>query len=225
MNGKVIVLCNQKGGVGKTTIALHLAVALADDGLKVCFIDADGQKAALNWYLARASWKAEKGERVNFTLLSKNYEAMDESAVRDDVCKLKKHHDCLVIDTPGVVGEATMKIMAAADLLLIPLPPGAFDLWGSKTTRDYAVKLVGTGKVEARIILNRLRNNPELIKRTREAVAADEPNIPVMKNKMSDRVAYERCADGKTVFELEAAAEAYREMLFLLKETREVIDI
>ncbi len=222
---KVITFCNQKGGVGKTTIAVNLTAMLADAGYKICLVDADRQQSASAWYLARINRLAEKGIAPNFQSVAKVYDGMEKQGVLNDVVSLKADYDVLLIDTPGKSDVTTLRLMASADLILIPLPPGNFDFWGSETTRDQVEKLVEAGSVEARILLSRLSTSPNQ-KNTREAIDAQmELNIPVMQTKVYNRTVYESCASGQTVFELRNTPLARLEMRGLFDEICQILKL
>ena len=222
---KVITFCNQKGGVGKTTLAVNLTAMLADEGYKTCLVDADRQQSASAWYLARANRFSEAEKTINFQAVAKLYENMEKTDVLSDMQRMKQDYDVLVVDTPGKSDLITLRLMACADLILIPLPPGNFDFWGSETTRDQVEKLVETGSIAARVIFSRLSANSNS-RNTREALqAAQQLNIPVMQTKIYNRSIYESCADGYTVFELRNVAPARMEMREFLNEVKSTLGI
>ena len=222
---KVITFCNQKGGVGKTTLAVNLTAMLADAGYKTCLVDADQQQSASAWYLARSNKFSEAGREVNFSAVAKVYDKMEKAAVLSDVQRMKQDYDLLVVDTPGKSDVMTLRLMACADLIIIPLPPGSFDFWGSETTREQVEKLVETGSVEARVVFSRLSANSNS-RNTKEALqAAEDMSIPVMQTKIYNRSIYESCADGHTVFELRNVAPARLEMQAFLSEVKTTLGI
>ncbi len=115
----MLVICcySTKGGVGKTTIAAHLAVAAesAGDG-PVAIIDTDPQASLSNWWNVRS---AETPTFVQTTLadLPKNL-----AALRDAGCKL------VLIDTPGADISHSRQVLKLSDLVLVPSRPSPLDL-------------------------------------------------------------------------------------------------
>jgi chromosome partitioning protein len=108
-------LTNSKGGVGKTTIALHLAAFLAGKKRRVIFIDADPQQSA-------SAWIKELG-------LSIRLETLDEpEEIIRRVAKLAADADEIVIDGPAGLSETTRAIMVRADRVFLPCGPSILDL-------------------------------------------------------------------------------------------------
>jgi chromosome partitioning protein len=115
----VIGLVNQKGGVGKTTVAINLAVALALQDFAVLLIDSDPQGSVLQWHSIQNDHLIDVERPV---------EALSRAGLR----KRKKRYDYIVIDAPPAIGDITLEVLTAADLVFIPVGPSALDLWSSK---------------------------------------------------------------------------------------------
>jgi chromosome partitioning protein len=114
---KTISFVTQKGGTGKSTLALNLAVAAEADGNKVVVIDLDPQGTAAAWYETRA---AETPDVLNHNQAGKLAETLAQLA--------RAGYTLAVIDTPGVDSPATRGAMSAADLCLIPVRPSQADI-------------------------------------------------------------------------------------------------
>lgn len=114
---KTISFVTQKGGTGKSTLALNLAVAAEADGHKVVMIDLDPQGTAAAWYESRV---AETPALLNHNQAGKLPETLAQLA--------KGGYTLAVIDTPGVDSPATRDAMSAADLCLIPVRPSQPDI-------------------------------------------------------------------------------------------------
>lgn len=123
-----IVLNTQKGGAGKTTLAVHLAVWLAERGRDVTLLDADNQGAAARWVK-----QAEPKVRV---VASQNTEQVGRIA---DICQ--KHNTVLVSDTPPGLGGAVRELLKRADVIAVPLVPSAIDLVATQQGLDLIDKL------------------------------------------------------------------------------------
>ena len=112
-----IGITNLKGGVGKTTISINLAVCFAHMGYRVCIVDTDTNQSSLKWYGAR-------DENLPQVLA---VGATDAKALNKAVDKLHNDHDIIIIDGTPSLSEMTTRIILASDLLIIPIRPGAHD--------------------------------------------------------------------------------------------------
>ena len=119
----VLAIIGQKGGNGKTTVSLGIAVEAVSAGRSVAVIDLDPQSSLFSW--------------------AKTRELDDIAVVAATAGKLpaligaleKKGITLAIIDTPGADGAASAAAMREADLNVIPSRPSIFDLWASAQTR------------------------------------------------------------------------------------------
>src|SRR5690242_14782028 len=109
-----IGITNLKGGVGKTTISINMAVCLAHAGYKVCIVDTDVNQTSLKWYGARDEHLPE------VVVLG----ATDAKALNKAVEKLHQNYDVIIIDGTPSLSEMTTRIILASDLLIIPIRAG-----------------------------------------------------------------------------------------------------
>ncbi|ARJ57156.1 ParA family protein [Campylobacter cuniculorum] len=107
----IIAVVNEKGGSGKTSLAINLACKLSDEGDKCALIDTDAQKSAKLWVELR---KAEKKEQC-----FKYYDELNENI---------KGFDSVVIDTGGRDSKEMREALSKAHLVLIPTYPSQYDL-------------------------------------------------------------------------------------------------
>ena len=114
---QVLVIASRKGGVGKTTLAGHLAVAATQAGAgPVVLIDTDPQASLAAWWNARAA--QEPGfAQADIADLAEQIEALRAAGAR-----------LVVIDTPPAIGDTIAQVVALADLVLIPTRPSPHDL-------------------------------------------------------------------------------------------------
>jgi chromosome partitioning protein len=117
LDTRVIAVCSQKGGAGKTTIAAHLAIqaGLAGHGPAV-LVDADPQGSLGEW------WRARHDESLALTTVKLDNLAANLAGLRRGGAAVT------VVDTPPALTASIEKIMAVADLVLIPARPSPHDL-------------------------------------------------------------------------------------------------
>ena len=121
---QVLAFLNQKGGVGKTTLATNIATALAQQGHKVLFIDADQQGSALDWSAAR------KGDLL-FPVVG-----LPKDTLHREMPTLGLSYDWVIIDGPPRVYNVAKSAIAAADIVIIPVQPSPYDVWAAKEIVD-----------------------------------------------------------------------------------------
>jgi chromosome partitioning protein len=122
----VACLC-QKGGVGKTTLATNLAACAHLTGQRTLVLDCDKQGSAFDWYSAR-----EDGSRLAGLAVVRADRALSLPKFRE----MSSGYDVVLVDGPPRLGEVTRAAAVAADVVLIPARPGAFDTWAASETLE-----------------------------------------------------------------------------------------
>lgn len=119
-----VAFVSQKGGSGKTTLAIHLATSAAIKGKLVCIVDMDPQASAAAW----SDWRGDFQPEV-ITCPPVRLPRTIQTAARNGV-------ELIVIDTPPHADAAAREAVRAADLVLVPTRPRAFDLQALEATAD-----------------------------------------------------------------------------------------
>src|SRR5260370_15583785 len=114
----IVALLNQKGGVGKSTLALHLAGAWALQGKRVTVIDADPQGSALDWSEQRANGQLPR----LFGVIG-----LPRDTLHREAPALARDSDHVVIDGPPRIAALMRSALLAADLVLVPVQPSPLD--------------------------------------------------------------------------------------------------
>lgn len=209
---KTIALLAQKGGAGKTTLAIHLATLAVAEGRRTVLVDMDPQRSAGDWWRAR---EAETPELVECE--AKDLPAVMELARADRV-------DCLMLDTAPHAEPAAVTAARLANLVLIPCRPAILDLRAIGKTVDI-VQAIGA---RAAIVLNscppsRGFGEASLTREARQGLEAY--GLPVCPVAITQRAALSHALiDGRAVHEFEPDGKAAAELRGLWKWIREGLD-
>ncbi len=199
---KIIVLASQKGGVGKTTLAAHIAVAAEQSGDGPCvLIDTDPQASLAAWWNGREA-QTPAFAPVTLKELSGKLETLGKAG-----------YAYAFIDTPQAITESIRAVVAQADFVLIPTRPSPHDLRAVGSTVELAV----TAERPFAFAVTQAKPNSRL---TVQAMAALSEHGVVAPSIVHDRVDYAASMiDGRTVLEIDpkgrSAAEVADLWLFL----------
>ena len=205
----IVALLNQQGGVGKTTLALHLAGEWARRGERVTLIDADPQGSSLDWSEQRAR---ERLPRL-FGIVG-----LARDTLHREVPEIARDHHHVVIDGPPRVAGLMRSALLAADVVLIPVQPSPFDGWASAEM----LKLLDEARVfrpglTARFVMNRCGARTIIARETAETLGDHDP--PVLRSTIGQRVVFADAAQsGRLAFELDDYSPASREIAALTRE-------
>ena len=211
-NGPMLTLAvvNQKGGVGKSTLSVNLAAAAHLSRHRTLVIDMDRQGSALDWSAARA----ERSELDGLIVVK-----ADRPLAPNKFREMAQGFDVVILDGPPRLGDLTRSAAVAADVVLIPVQPGPFDLWASKETLDLLDVAdsmraeIGRSPVKRLFVVNRSQAT-NLARETPEALGAAGDVAGVV----SQRVAFPAAAAiGESVLTTEPKGPAAREIRALYR--------
>jgi chromosome partitioning protein len=195
-----MVVASQKGGVGKTTIAGHLAVMAESAGAgPVALIDTDPQGSLSSW------WNERKAETPVFA-------SVDIAQLADHLQQLKKAGIKLaIIDTPPAVTETIRQVLAVADLVLIPTRPSPHDLRAVGSTVSL-VEAVGKRMV---FVINGAAQRAKITGEAAIALSQHGTVAPVTLYQRTDFAA--SMIDGRTAQEIDPMSRSAGEIVELWK--------
>lgn len=172
--GKVITVAQQKGGAGKTTLAVHLAVEFLSRGQRVALLDTDPQGSLGRWFVTRREAMGVEG--LEFSTAS-------AWGVSYECEKLRKISDVVIIDTPPKVDADLRPALREADLVVIPVSPSHVDLWAV----DGVLDLVAREGRRAMVVLNRWKTGTRLAE---EVAQAAEGKAEIAEARLGARVTF-----------------------------------
>jgi len=201
----IIVLAQQKGGAGKTTLAAHLAHAFALDGKSVGLADLDPQRSLSNWAQAASGLGLEVIESAGWRASS-------------DIKDLSRKSEVTLIDCPGNASNLLEAALRAADLVLVPCQPTLLDAWATAPVLDMAA----SEKTPARVVFNRV---PPRGGMAAEATAVlQEAGAELLTTTLGNRVAFSNgIGQGSTALGLSKTSRAAQEVAALKAEVEAIV--
>jgi chromosome partitioning protein len=206
----IISIQNQKGGVGKTTLAVHISHALALRDEPTLLLDADPQGSARDWAAARKS-------QPPFSVVG-----LDRPTIHRDLPAIAKNYAHVIIDGPPRVTDLARSAIAAADLVLIPVQPSPYDVWAAQEVINLIKEAsVFKENLKSVFVINRKITNTAIGRDVAEALSGY--GVPVLRSQICQRVSFaESAASGQTVMEIDPNGQAAQEIIVLVNELLEV---
>ena len=206
MTAKVITVFNQKGGCGKTTIAMSLAGSFGLRGYSALVVDMDPQGTASRWSSA-----APEDHPFPASVMSL---APMEGKMHREVKNHIDKFDAIFIDCPPAMNSAApTSAMLVSDLALIPVVPSPADIWAAESAKKLAeAAQANNEELVARVVANMVQRSTSLAKELIELLEEDK-DFPLMKSSLGSRAAFREAQIlGSTVHQVPRAAAAIQEI-------------
>ena len=202
---KVITIAQQKGGAGKTSLSIHLAVALLGQGKSVGLVDLDPQESMTSWFKLR---RETYGKEKDFGLRpATGWRAQSE------IEKMKRDFDLVVIDSPPHAETSTRLAIRMADLVLVPVQLSPMDIWASEPT----LEMIAKERSRALVVMNRVPPRGKLADDLRQQL--EDGDLPLAKTTLGNRMAFAASLmDGRGITEFAKSSTAADEMRALMDE-------
>lgn len=206
----IIAVVNTKGGVGKSTTAVHLAAGLAKIG-STLLIDTDSQRTASSW----AMWRKEANREPSPTCAM-----LYDQAVRDDGKVLAQNFANTVVDAGGRDSKSLRAALLLAQVAIVPVGASNFDAAGMTDLEEILdMSRQYNPDLKIRVLLTRLSPNPRSLDTQEMATYLVEKGFAVLNTRVHERVAWRRSVgQGATVEEFGDDDAAKAEFLSLIQE-------
>lgn len=201
----IVTIAQQKGGAGKTTVAVQLATAMRQAGHSVALVDIDPQASLTGWVRLREH-EAKDAAEIRFSMIG-------GWRLGVELDRLKRDVDRIVVDSPPHAESDAKGAIRAADLVLVPCQPSPLDIWASKSTLDIAMN---DGKPTA-LVLNRVPPRGKSVDDALQSIA--ERGYAALSARLGNRQAFiNSLGRGLGVVESEPRSAAAQEVEALCAE-------
>jgi chromosome partitioning protein len=206
----IISLLNQKGGTGKTTLAVNLARCLTLNNESTLLVDSDPQGSARDWHVK------SNGDLVEVV-------GLDRPTIDKDINKFKPHYKWIIIDGAPRLDDMAVKTVICSDVILIPVQPSPYDIQATASIVELvkARQDITNGKLKAAFIVSRQICNTVIGKQIREILEQFE--LPIFNCGTFQRIVYVMTANGETVFDSCASLDAKKEIEDITTELKEFV--
>ena len=209
----IIALLNQQHGVGKTTLALHLAGVWACQSHRIAVIDADPQGCALEFFEMRAQDRLPR----RFAVI-----ALARNTLHREAPSIAREVDRVIVDGPSHIAVLTRSALLTADLVLVPIGLASFVRAAfAETLRLVNEVNAFRPQLRTRVVLNRCNVRAVDVREIARALANSAP--PVLTSCIGQRaVLADALLTGRLAFEMSHSRAAVREITALAAEVERI---
>jgi chromosome partitioning protein len=206
MAGAIVSVAQQKGGAGKTTLAVQLGIAWLTAGRRVAMLDIDPQASLFAWFDVRRGRRGADGDGLLVQSLS-------GWRLASALGRLRGAYDLILVDSPPHAESDARAAIREADLTLVPCQPNALDVWASAPT----LELAQTARTDALLVLNRVPPRGRAAEQMGAEIAAR--HWPLAAARLGNRQAFAASiGEGRGVAETAPASPAGQEIAALAEE-------
>ena len=206
MAGAVVSIAQQKGGAGKTTLAVQLGIAWLTMGRRVAMLDIDPQASLFTWFNIRRRRLGDEGGGLLVQGLS-------GWRLGAGLGRLRGERDLILVDSPPHAESDARAAIREADLALVPCQPNALDVWASAAT----LELAQAARTDALLVLNRVPPRGRAAEQMQKEIAAQR--WPLAAALLGNRQAFAASiGEGRGVAETAPKSTAGQEIAALAAE-------
>ena len=207
---------NQKGGTGKTTLALHIATYLARQGAKTLLVDADPQASTMAW----AACRAQNGHATtpNLTIT-----AISNGTITGQLAELSRTYQCVVIDGPPRGDAIARDVIMPSDIVLVPTQLSGFDVWAGDSIAQTITELRNLQQMASKrpldwfFVVN--KRNPRTVAGKTILKSLEAGRGALLESQICERACFvEATSQGLTIFETEPPGSKARREIDALGE-------
>lgn len=204
---------NQKGGVGKTTLATNVAVQMAQSGRRVLLIDADPQGSVLDW-------AAQRGHNDHPSVVT--VVGFPRDTLHREIATLGEGFDSIVVDGPGKIEAIVRSAMLACDVVVIPIQPSPYDIWASNEVLDLVNQsIIYKQELKSVFAINRKIVGTTIGKKITSILQDHRPQL--LENTVGQRIDFTHAAsEGLAISEYAPGSTADEEIRAVTKELEEI---